>query len=75
MKQVGSKIGEMSVKDIGNVLFLALSFLWGFYIANTEMVNQLIGQYLQPEHVGIATTFIAYFFKQLLKDNSQTEKQ
>lgn len=71
MKTTGSKTGEMSVKDIGKVLFLAISFFGGFYFANTELINQLIGQWVSPEQVGIVTAFVAYFFKQLMKDNTK----
>lgn len=71
MKTTGSTTGEMSLKDIGNVLFLAISFFGGFYFANTDLVNEIIGQSVSPEHVGIVTAFIAYFFKQLLKDNTK----
>lgn len=71
MKTTGSKRGEMSLKDIGNVLFLVITFVGGFYFANLELVNELIGKYVSPEHVGIVTAFVAYFFKQLLQDNSK----
>lgn len=71
MKTTGSKTGEMSLKDVGNVLFLAITFFGGFYLANTDLINSLIGQYVSPEHVGIVTTFVAYFFKQLMKDNTK----
>lgn len=71
MKTIWSKTGEMSLKDMGNVLFLAVSFFGGFYLANTDLVNNLIGQYVSPEHVGIVTTFVAYFFKQLMQDNTK----
>ena len=71
MKVNGSKKGELSLRDIGKVLFLIATFFGGFYIANTDLVNAFIGQHILPEHVGIVTTFIAYFFKQLMKDNTK----
>jgi len=74
MKPDHSKTGEYSLKDLWNMLFLAFSFIGGFYLANTEMIDQLIGQHVAPEHVAIATTFVAYFFKQLLKNNAPAGK-
>lgn len=71
MKTTGSKTGEMSLKDMGNVLFLAITFFGGFYIANTELINQAIGQYVSPQNVGLVTAFVAYFFKQLMQDNTK----
>lgn len=71
MKTTGSTTGEMSLKDMGNVLFLIITFFGGFYFANTDLVNDLIGQHVSPESVWIVTTFVAYFFKQLLKDNTK----
>jgi len=71
MKIENSKSFELSLKDIGNIGFLVLSFVWGFYFTNTELVNQFIGHHVSPEYVWIATAFIYYFFKQLVKDNSK----
>lgn len=71
MKTTGSKTGKMSLKDVGNVIFLAITFFGGFYFANTDLINQMIGESVSPEHVGIVTAFVAYFFKQLLKDNTK----
>lgn len=71
MKAEKSKAWEMSLKDWKKIVFLAVSFIAGFYFANTELVNAFIGQYVKPEHIGIATAFIYYFFKTLAKDNTK----
>ena len=51
MKIEKSKAWEMSLKDWKKVLLLILSFIAGFYFANTELVNAFIGQYVKPEQV------------------------
>lgn len=71
MKVSNSKSFELSLKDIGNIAFLVLSFIWGFYFANMDLVNEFIWNHVKPEYAGIATAFIYYFFKQLLKDNTK----
>lgn len=71
MIEKNSKSWQYSIKDLGKILFLVISFFGGFYLANTDLVNNLIGQYVSPEHVGIVTLFLAYAFKQLLKDNTE----
>lgn len=71
MKVENSERFELSLKDLWNIGFLVLSFFGGFYLSNTELVNEFIWNYVRPEHVGILTTFIYYFFKQLLGDNSK----
>lgn len=59
------------MKDVVKITLLVISFLGGFYLANIDLVNGLIGQYMKPEHVGIATAFLFYFFKTLMKDNTK----
>lgn len=71
MKIEKSKAWELSLRDYKKIILLILSFVAGFYFANTELVNAFIGQYVKPEHVGIATAFIYYFFKTLAKDNTK----
>ena len=75
MKLKYSGTGEMSFKDWKNMLFLWISFFGSFYLANTDIVNEIIGKYVSPESVGIVTTFIAYFFKQLLSDNDKPSEE
>ena len=71
MKTVESKSGELSLKDVVKIGLLVISFVGGFYFANIDLINGLIGQYVKPEHVGIATAFLYYFFKTLMKDNTK----
>lgn len=74
MKLANSKRWEISLKDLWKILFLAFSFIGGFYLANTEVANELIWNNVKPEHVAITTAFVAYIFKQLVKDNSKETK-
>jgi hypothetical protein len=53
------------------MVLLAVSFFGGFYLANTEVVNGLIGQWISTENVGVVTLFVAYFFKQLMQNNTK----
>jgi len=62
---------ELSWIDVKNLLLMIVSFLGGFYFLNVELVNNLIGQYVWPEHLGIMTAFVYYFFKQFISDNSK----
>lgn len=71
MKTTGSKTGQISIKDVWNMVLLAVSFFGGFYLANTEVVNGLIGQWISTENVGVVTLFVAYFFKQLMQNNTK----
>lgn len=66
-----STTGKISRKDLLDMALLGISFFGGFYLANTEMINQMITSNVDPKWAGIIVAGLYYFFKKLLKDNTK----
>ncbi len=71
MKLENSKIWEFSLKDILNISYLTLSFLFGFYMLNIELVNNYIAWFIDPKTAWIITAFLYYTAKQFLQNNEK----